>query len=67
MEIGEYTRKGSIMNTKEHYYIYQFNQPNKIIEEQKCIKEGDSQNSMFDIIIRHNTRAHEHHRILGYK
>jgi hypothetical protein len=53
MEMAEYARKGSIMNIKENYYIYQFNQFNKLTEEQKCINEGDGQNSMFNIVIRH--------------
>jgi hypothetical protein len=53
MEMAKYARKGSIMNIKENYYIYQFSQLNKLIEEQKCMEEGDSQNSMFNIIIRH--------------
>jgi hypothetical protein len=53
MKMGEYTRKGSIMNIKENYCTSQFNQLNKLIEEQKYIKEGDSQNSMPDMVIRH--------------
>jgi hypothetical protein len=33
--------------------IYQFKQLNELIEEQKSIQENDNQNSMFDIVIRH--------------
>jgi hypothetical protein len=53
MAIIEYARKGNIMNIKENYYIYQFKQLNELIEEQKNIKENDNQNSMFDVVIRH--------------
>jgi hypothetical protein len=41
------------MNIKENYYINNFNQLNKLIEEQKYIKENGKQNSTFDIIRRH--------------
>jgi hypothetical protein len=41
------------MNTKENFQIYHFNKLNKLIEEQKHIKESDNQNSMFDIIVKH--------------
>jgi hypothetical protein len=41
------------MNIKENYYIYPFKELNELIEEQKSIKENDSQNSMFDIVIRY--------------
>jgi hypothetical protein len=54
MEMTEYDRKGNIMNIKENYYIYQFKQLNELTEEQKSIKENDDQNSMFDIVIRHD-------------
>jgi hypothetical protein len=53
MEMIEYTTKGNITNVKENYYIYQFKQINESTEEQKCIKENDNQNSMFDIVVRH--------------
>jgi hypothetical protein len=53
MEMIEYARKGNIMNIKENYCIYQFKQFTELIEEQKSIKENDSQNSMFDSVIRH--------------
>jgi hypothetical protein len=53
MEMIEYARKGSIMNIKENCYIYQFKQLNELIEEQESIKENDSQNSIFNIAIRH--------------
>jgi hypothetical protein len=52
MEMTEYARKGNIMNIKENYYIYQFKQLSELKEEQKSIKESDSQNRMFDIVIR---------------
>jgi hypothetical protein len=37
----------------ENYYIYQFKQLNKLIEEQESTKENDNQNILFDIVIRH--------------
>jgi hypothetical protein len=52
-EMIKYAKKGNLMNAKENYYIYQFKQLNELIEEQKNIKENDSQNSMFDTVIRH--------------
>jgi hypothetical protein len=66
MEIFEYARKGNIMNIKKNYYIYQFKQFNELIEEQEIIKENDHQNSMFDIMIRHEytpTRASQGTRV----
>jgi hypothetical protein len=60
MDMIEYARKGNIMNIKGNYYIYQFKQLNELIEEQKGIKGNDSQNSTFDVVIRHEytpTRA----------
>jgi hypothetical protein len=53
MEMIENARKGNIMNMNENYYIYQFKQLDELIEEQKSVEEDDSQNSMFDIAIRH--------------
>jgi hypothetical protein len=47
MKRVKYARKGNIMNIKENYYIYQFKQFNELIEEQKSIKENNSQNSMY--------------------
>jgi hypothetical protein len=52
-EVIEYARKGSIMNIKENYCIYQFKQLNELMEEEKSIKENDNQNNMFDNVIRH--------------
>jgi hypothetical protein len=49
----QYGRKGNIMNIKENYSIYQFKQLNELTEEQKSIKENYNQNSVFDIVIRH--------------
>jgi hypothetical protein len=48
MEMMEYGRKGNIKNPKENNYIYQFKQLNGLIEEQKNMKEKDSQNNMVD-------------------
>jgi hypothetical protein len=45
-------RKGRTMNTKENFYIYQFNHISKLIQEQKHTKEGDHQNSLFDIAVK---------------
>jgi hypothetical protein len=55
MEIVKGAKKGKMMNIKENYYIYQFNHFNKLIQEQKHIKEGDNQNSLFNIIVRQPT------------
>jgi hypothetical protein len=65
-EMIEYARKGNKMNIKKNYYIYQFKQLSELIKEQKSIKENDNQNSMFDIVIRHEympTRAPEGTRV----
>jgi hypothetical protein len=53
MELIEYARKGNIMNIEENYYIYKFKQFKELIEEQKNTKENDNQNSMFDMVLRH--------------
>jgi hypothetical protein len=46
-------KKGRMMNIKENYYIYRFNHFNKLIHEQKHMREGDNQNSLFDIVVRY--------------
>jgi hypothetical protein len=53
MEMVEHAKKGNLMNIKENFHIYHFNQLNKLIEEQKHTKERDTQNSMLNIIIKH--------------
>jgi predicted metal-dependent phosphoesterase TrpH len=67
MEIVERARKGRIMNIKENFYIYLFNYINKLIQEQKQIKAGDRQNSLFDLVVKHNLPQQLHHYMLGYK
>jgi hypothetical protein len=58
MEMIEGTRKGRTMNIKENFYIYQFNHVSKFIQEQKHTKEGDHQNSLFDIAVELNLSHH---------
>jgi hypothetical protein len=53
MEMVEHSKKGNLMNIKENFYIYHFNQFKKLIEDQKRTKESDNRNSMFDIIIKY--------------
>jgi hypothetical protein len=53
MEMVEGAKKGRMMNIKENYYIYQFNHFNKLIQEEIHIKDGDNQNSLFDIVVRY--------------
>jgi hypothetical protein len=53
MELIKYASKGNIMNIKENYYIYKFKQLKELTEEQKNKKDNDNQNSMFDIVLRH--------------
>jgi hypothetical protein len=53
MEMVQHAKKGNLMNIKENFDIYHFNKLNKLIEEQKLIKESGNQNSMFDIKIKH--------------
>jgi hypothetical protein len=53
MELIEYARKDNIMNIKENYYIYKFKQLKALREEQNSTKDNDKQNSMFDIVLRH--------------
>jgi hypothetical protein len=53
MELIEYARKGNIMNIKGNYCIYKFKQLKELIEEQKCTKDSDNQNSMVHIALRH--------------
>jgi hypothetical protein len=51
MEMIEGARKGRTVNIKENLYIYEFNDANKLIQEQKHTKEDDHQNSLFDIVV----------------
>jgi hypothetical protein len=67
MEVTEYARKGNTMNVKKNYCIYQFEQRNELIEEQNSIKENDNQNSMFDILIRHEYTPPRTSQEHGYK
>jgi hypothetical protein len=53
MEIVEGAKKGRMMNIKENCSIYQFNNFNKLIQEQKHIKESDNRNSLFNILARY--------------
>jgi hypothetical protein len=53
VELIEHAKKGNLMNIKENFHIYDFNKLNKLIEEQKHMKERDNQNSMFEIITTH--------------
>jgi hypothetical protein len=41
MEMIERAKKGNTMNIKEEFHIYYFNIRNKLIEEQKHIKESN--------------------------
>jgi hypothetical protein len=41
------------MNIKENFHVYLFNHVNKLIQEQKHTKEGDRQNSLFDLVVKH--------------
>jgi hypothetical protein len=58
IEMIEGTRKGRTMNIKENFYIYQFNHDNNLIQEQKHTKEGDHQNSLFDIVVKLDLPQH---------
>jgi hypothetical protein len=49
------------MNIKENCYIYQFKQLNELIEEQENKRENDNQNSMLDILIRHEYTPQKRH------
>jgi hypothetical protein len=44
MELTEYARKDNVMNIKENYYIYKFEQLKELTEGQKSTKENDNQN-----------------------
>jgi predicted GIY-YIG superfamily endonuclease len=62
LDMVEHAKKGNLVNIKENFYIFHFNKFNKLIEEQKHTKESETQNSMFDIIIKHQytpTQRHE--------
>jgi hypothetical protein len=61
MGMIEGARKGMTMHIKENFYIYQFNHRNKLIQEQKDTKEGDHQNSLFDIAVKLNLPQHPRH------
>jgi CRISPR/Cas system-associated protein endoribonuclease Cas2 len=57
MEMTEGAKKGRMMNIKENYYIYQFNHFNKLIHEQKHIKQSDNQS------LRHRSKISTHTNI----
>jgi hypothetical protein len=61
MEMAEGARKGKIMNIKKNFYIYLFNYPNKLIQEQKQIKAGDRLNSLFDLVVKYNPTQRLNH------
>jgi hypothetical protein len=61
MEMVEGAKKGRMKNIKENYYINHFNHVNKLIEEQKHTKQSDNHNSLFDIVVRFNTRQQLRH------
>jgi hypothetical protein len=61
MEMVEKARKGKIMNIKENFYIYLFNYANNLIQEQKQIKAGDRQNSLFDFVVKYTPPQRLHH------
>jgi hypothetical protein len=49
MELIEKARKGKLMNIKENFHIYLYNQANSLIHEQK-------QNGLFDLAVKHTTQ-----------
>jgi hypothetical protein len=51
MEIIEQARKGNLMNIKESYYIYKYEQTEDLIEQNKKEKEKDNQSLLFEIAI----------------
>jgi hypothetical protein len=61
MEMVKKARKGKIMNIKENFYNYLFNYANNLIQEQKQIKAGDRQNSLFDLVVKYNPPQRLHH------
>jgi hypothetical protein len=53
MEIIERAKKGNIMNTKEEFQIYYYKKRDKLIDEQKQIRETNNQQNMLDLITQH--------------
>jgi hypothetical protein len=47
MQLIEVAKKGRLMNIKEEYQIYQHYKNNNLIDEQKQLKEINTQNSLF--------------------
>jgi hypothetical protein len=56
MKIVEQAKKGTIMNIKENFHIYQQNKLNMLIEEQKANIQNHTQNEMFDLTTHIHTR-----------
>jgi predicted GNAT family acetyltransferase len=54
MALIEKARKGKLMNTKENFHIYLYNQANALIHEQKQ-NTGDRHNSLYDLVTKHTT------------
>jgi hypothetical protein len=51
MEIVETAKKGNLMNIKEEFQIYHYSKQNKLIDEQKQIREANNKLNMFDLLI----------------
>jgi hypothetical protein len=58
MEIVETAKKGNLMNTKEEFQIYYDGKQNKLIDEQKQIREANNKHSMFDLLIQFMNTHH---------
>jgi hypothetical protein len=67
MEITERAKKGNIMNIKEEFQIYYYHKYNKLIDEQKQIKETNNLQNMFDMVKQHmNTPTLTSQTQVGY-
>jgi hypothetical protein len=53
MELLETSRKGTLMNIKEDFYIYYHNQHNQLIDEQRQNREANIHHCLFDLAARH--------------
>ena len=49
MELIEVAKKGKLMNIKEEYQIYRHYKNNNLIDEQKQLREFNTQNTLFDL------------------
>jgi hypothetical protein len=58
MEIVKTAKKCNLMNIKEEFQIYYYSKQNKLIDEQKQIREANNKLNMFDLLLQFMNTPH---------